>query len=384
MNVKTIGIALLVLVAASFALMGNAAAAAQYVSPGDSIQAAINGAADGDTIVLMDGDYVENVIVNKSVAIMSYGQYNYFDVQGYVDQGFLWWVYNTNVIDFTFEYDGAVAVAAADDKLSVFTVESDNVLIMNIQMDYTDSGTVDYYTRTYQYIPMWILWDHTHYDWEYIIYDNPMTITGAYKSDAAGVEVVNATGTQLINLVSYGNDNGIKLTEATDTYIEDVEMNDNNKEGLLATGCDGIAVYDSVVVNSGKRGVEIEDSANVEMDGVLVLDSGKDNIEMVAVDGVTMFNVVSDNANKNGMSLDACTDVNIEQSAVFGSGRAGLYMNACDGTMVDGFEAADNDNYGLKIMYTDNIAFSNIDAHDNDENIKMHDCTGCTGMVSTP
>ena len=373
MNVKTIGIALLVLVAASFALMGNAAAATQYVSPGDSIQAAINGAADGDTIVLMNGDYVENVVVNKSVAIMSHGQYYYYHSEGEeLCMGFWWLSYNE--WDYTYEFDNEVSVAAADDKLSVFTVESDDVLIMNIQFDYTNSGA--YY---YAYCYYWTCCVG-HTEWEYINYDNPMMITGAYKSDAAGVEVNGATGTQLINLVSYGNDNGVKLTDATDTYIEDVEMNDNNKEGLVATGCDGITVYDSVVVNSGKRGIEIEDSANVEMVNVLVLDSGKDNIEMVTVDGVTMSNVVSDNANKNGMSLEACTDVTIEQSAVLGSGRAGLYMNYCDGTMVDTFEAADNDNYGLKIMYTDNVAFTNVDAHDNDEDIKSHGCTGCTGL----
>lgn len=374
MNVKSIGIALLVLVAASFALMGNAAAATYYVNPGDSIQATINGAADGDTIVLCNGDYVENVVVNKSVAIMSCGMYQYYHSEGWTAHGLFWWTYYYYQWDYTYEYDDDVQVAAADDRLSVFTVESDDVLIMNIQFDYSSAGS---YCHTYT---NWFWWTTTCYTWDYHAHDNPMCLTGAYKSDAAGVTVNDATGTQLINLVTYGNDNGILLDGATNTYIEDVEMVDNHKEGLVADGCDGIEMYDCVVVNSGKRGVEIENSANVVIEDVLIMDSGKDNMELVNVAGVSLFDVVTDGTSKNGMSLEECTDVEIIESAALNSGRSGLYMTGCDGGLVDFFEAADNGNYGLKIMYTDNMDFTNIDAHDNGEDFKHHDCTGCTGL----
>lgn len=45
-----------------------------YVSPGASIQAAINAADNGDTINIAAGTYVENVIVNKSVELAGAGQ----------------------------------------------------------------------------------------------------------------------------------------------------------------------------------------------------------------------------------------------------------------------------------------------------------------------
>ena len=383
MNAKTIGIGMMVLMVALIATAGNAAAivtTTHYVYEGDSIQAAINDAVDGDTIIIADGDYTENVVVNKSVAIISEGVDEYYAAHVDEYERFIfWWLY-VGSYDTTTTYSGEVSITAEDTNKDVFLVESDDVLIMNIQVEIDTAGAYVHYYN-YQCFWMWCWANNADViTWEYTMFDNPMTLTGATKSDAAGVTVNGATNTELINLITYGNDNGIVLVDAVNTVIQDVEMNNNNKEGLVATSCDGILIYDAVVVDSGKRGIEIEDSANVELDTVLILNSGKDNIELVNVDGVYMFNVVADTTTKNGMSLDVCTDVIIEECAALNSGRSGLYMNACDSGMVDMFEAANNGNYGLKIMYTDNMDFTNIDAHDNDEDIKAHDCTGCTGL----
>ena len=53
------------------ALQPVQAATTWYVNPGESIQAAINGASPGDTIIVRDGTYIENVDVNKSLTIQS-------------------------------------------------------------------------------------------------------------------------------------------------------------------------------------------------------------------------------------------------------------------------------------------------------------------------
>ncbi|MCK4736060.1 MAG: right-handed parallel beta-helix repeat-containing protein [Methanophagales archaeon] len=52
-----------------------ASAATHYVNPGDSIQSAVNVANSGDTIIVRDGTYTENVDVNKLLTIRSENGY---------------------------------------------------------------------------------------------------------------------------------------------------------------------------------------------------------------------------------------------------------------------------------------------------------------------
>ena len=51
--------------------VGCASAATHYVNPGESIQAVVNAADLGDTIIVRDGTYTENVDVNKRLTIQS-------------------------------------------------------------------------------------------------------------------------------------------------------------------------------------------------------------------------------------------------------------------------------------------------------------------------
>ena len=55
--------------------VGCASAATYYVNPGDSIQSAINAASSGDTIIVRDGTYTENINVNKLLTIRSENGY---------------------------------------------------------------------------------------------------------------------------------------------------------------------------------------------------------------------------------------------------------------------------------------------------------------------
>ena len=55
----------------AFVSVGCASATTHYVNPGESIQTAVNTADPGDTIIVRDGTYTENVNVNKHLTIKS-------------------------------------------------------------------------------------------------------------------------------------------------------------------------------------------------------------------------------------------------------------------------------------------------------------------------
>ena len=60
-----------VFVLAMLTFVGIASAATHHVNPGESIQAAVNAASDGDTIIVRDGTYTENVNLDKRLTICS-------------------------------------------------------------------------------------------------------------------------------------------------------------------------------------------------------------------------------------------------------------------------------------------------------------------------
>jgi parallel beta-helix repeat protein len=55
----------------AFVSIGCASAATHYVNPDESIQAAVNAANSGDTIIVRDGTYTENINVYKRLTIFS-------------------------------------------------------------------------------------------------------------------------------------------------------------------------------------------------------------------------------------------------------------------------------------------------------------------------
>lgn len=388
MNAKSIVMVLLIAVV-SMAFVGSASAATYYVNPGDSIQAAINGAADGDTIALRNGAYTENVVVNKSVAIVSRGVDVDYESHHCKEchHDYYWWVYwktdyTTSVCwaYYAYHYSGEVSVTAADPTKDVFRVESDDVLIMNIDVDYDASGSYVYASWDYTVYYWWFPYKDVDCTktrfWEYHAHDNPMIISGAYKHDAAGVYVAGASGTQLRNLILSGNDNGVILDGASDTAIIDCEVNNNDKEGILMLDSTEVYVYNVIVIDSGKRGIEAENCADVELDQVAVVNSKKNGIDFTAVDGVLMDTVDVEDSGKTGVKLDDCTDVELVYSYIANNGRSGLTMTDCDGTAVTDNEIAYNTKYGMKTHNAVNVIFDNNDVHDNGKADVKHFTSG--------
>ena len=77
MKLEGIGkLLLLVSLVFIFGFIGSISAATITVNPGHSIQSAINSANDGDTVVVNEGTYYENVEVNKEITLTANGNVN--------------------------------------------------------------------------------------------------------------------------------------------------------------------------------------------------------------------------------------------------------------------------------------------------------------------
>jgi parallel beta-helix repeat protein len=72
-SVLCIILCLLLVLPSKFELSANASSTSVIVSPPESIQAAINNAAAGDTILVSAGTYNESLIVNKSISLIGEG-----------------------------------------------------------------------------------------------------------------------------------------------------------------------------------------------------------------------------------------------------------------------------------------------------------------------
>lgn len=70
MSVMCIILCLLSILPSRFELSANAGSANVIVSPSESIQAAINNATTGDTILVLAGTYNESLVVNKSISLI--------------------------------------------------------------------------------------------------------------------------------------------------------------------------------------------------------------------------------------------------------------------------------------------------------------------------
>ena len=93
----------------SAALTATASAAPYYVNPGESIQAAVDNASDGDMIIVRDGTYTENINVNKRLTFRSENGYAIVQAANTSDSVFEVTADHVNILGFTVENSNSSA-----------------------------------------------------------------------------------------------------------------------------------------------------------------------------------------------------------------------------------------------------------------------------------
>ncbi|KAA0002123.1 MAG: hypothetical protein FE046_00460 [Thermoplasmata archaeon] len=292
-----------------------------------TIQDAINNATDGDTIVVRDGTYYENVVVNKSITLMA-GSSPVIDGMG--GTGINITANNTVVQDMTI-INCSTGVYIHNDSFTIHGVLLDNNTICNA------TGTDAYG------ISLLEAQDNT---FENTTICNFTQVTGT----AYGVYMVESNGSEFINLTIYELD--VVVQTDYGIYLDNSHWNNFT----------GIVIYD-LNGDSADYGIYLTDSNNNSFENTSIY-----NVTASNGDAYGIYLSHSDNntfsENMSILNLDPIADFDV----------FGIYLTSSDNNeFMDNITISDMEGdyygYGIYFSSSDNntffgdIAISNVTLH---------------------
>lgn len=225
-----------------------------------TIQAAVNAASPGDSIIVRSGTYTENVKVNKDHLTMeSESGANSTIVQAPNFNGDVFEVTANNVNIIGFMIRGAVTAPYSGINVKSSWTNITNNIISN------NYWGIDVYSSQHNSIAGNIVSNNGN---------------GIFISYSDFNDIIN-------NKVFYNNASGIWLSASPNNKVENNAATNNTLEGILLQASDYNAVVGNVVSNSSQDGIRLENSTNnsiinntatnQRVDGILLVDLSNNN-----------------------------------------------------------------------------------------------------------
>lgn len=320
------------------------------VSPGDSIQAAIDSASDNDTIVLNEGTYDQSVdIQNKSISLIGVG-----DV-----------VMSGDTLDpstIGLKAKGGKKITLSNIDFTQFSLPVDieevgNVVISDVTA--TDNGLGVYVSSA-----------------------NKLRVTGLTSSDngPGGFAVTDVKTAIVSELVANNNGlDGIQLRRVNKAKLTDVTANGNSSNGLDAVEVRSLLIADGEFNGNGGgtfgNGVYINrlgKSAKLSrVTAMMNTDSGL-TAEQQSISGkISVLDSVFSENLENGLDFDFVKTVVVNRSTVNDNMDDGLDVDTGGRVIVKSSEFSGNTDDGIDI---DNALFKqrNVNAFGNgDQDIEL-------------
>ena len=304
---------------------GAVSAATVYVSPGGSIQAAIDGAAAGDTIIVKDGIYTENVNVYKALTIKS-------------ENG----------------YSGCV-VEAADANQAVFYVQTDGVKIQGI----TIQGATD-------------LWG---YGIQLQCADDCVINENRIQNNNKGIYLYKSTKNDIRDNTLNSNVNGMYLKSSGNNEIYDNTISSSDSSGIWLSSAEGNAIHDNTLT-SNYNGIYLRssnnndvygNSANSNYNGIYLYLSNDnriyENFAHSNHDGINLQSSCNNNIYDNRLRSNDCSGVDLVGSNSYNS----VYGNTVELNNECGIRLYGSNTYNT--IYANKLIDNDINqAYDNGEN----------------
>jgi parallel beta-helix repeat protein len=286
-----------------------------YVGSGydyTTIQGAVDDANNGDTIIVGDGIYNENVDVDKSVILRS-------------ENG-----------------STKTAVTAKYSETSVFYISTDNVTINGFNVTGTTSTTAGIYLYSSN--------NHT-------IINND--VSGNYY----GIVLGSSQNNKLTNNKVNSNDMyGIALGGSNNnTLINNNISNTSNNHGIYLLGSDYNILTSNTVCDNDAYGICIEDSSNNTLSDNNANNNGYDGIYLY---DSADYNTLTDNTVKgnteSGIYLSGSSNTIVTDNILYENEENGIYLDGFStNNTLENNVANSNFYYGIWLISSDNVLTSN-------------------------
>lgn len=323
----------------------TASASTIYVNDSSTIQGAVDNADPGDTIIVRDGTYNENVVVNESLTIMS-------------ENG-----------------SDSCIVSAFSSSSHVFNVTADSVNITGFSIQgASDYGNAGIYLDGVEYCGISQNYILNNHNGIYISYSYHTSIsdTNASNNNYAGVRLENSNYNTIKNsTTSFSTSNyGVYLDNSSYNTISNGTATNNGYAGIhvRSTGSDNNWIEDCNVLNNPGYGIDVHGN-NTTIKDCNITSSG--NVTYTPNPGIwidsTNNTITGSTITSNigsGVKLskghNTVTHNDIVDNGYSGYGTSGISVWGGDNQLITNNTVRNNTDYGIYIWGSDSLIYNNI------------------------
>jgi len=315
-----------------------------------TIQLAVDNANNGDTIIVRDGTYDENIDINKELIIQSENGPSSTIVQAVDSNDDVFEIHTDNVTIQGFTIQGATA---SIEDAGIYLYEGDGCRFTeNICQD--NHIGIALWTSSYNRIDNNTCSDNEHfgialgYSSSYNIIENNNCF-GTWLSDLGQGIILGSWShhnTLRKNNCSNNNYGGIAFSQAPDNTVANNTFNDNFRGIHITADSDDNLIENNIVFDNSDNGINIDGSENNIIKGNLV----KSNLRGIYLTDWSKNNIII----KNIITLSTAQGVGVNHHSVNNIFTKNTIQNNTYGATTSGKDAYDN------IYYLNNF-INNID-----------------------
>lgn len=271
------------------------------------IQDAIDNATKGDVILVFAGNYIENIIIDKQIALIGNGSSECFINGDGVE----------NVIEITSDGVNISGFYCSNGDIGIH-IRSENVSIINISCSNTD---------------------------DYGIYlngsRNTVLSSNIISGTNTGIFIQSSTNIIVKNNICKGNWYGIRIVSSNNNSITSNTCEENIKEGIY--------------LRSESNNNKITDNRiQANEDGIRLLMSNNNSIENNSIIN-----------NEDGIYINKCARISIEGNHIDGSSRIGMNLGFSNNISVENNVIQHSIKHGVKIDNVSHLIMTNCSIIDN-------------------